>query len=386
MSKGKEKVEYEEIKKRFLNKGFYLLDKDVLSSKQKLNCIDKDGYLYSINYNSLKNFKVMPRFNKANPHTIKNIQKYLDNISEGTKILSDVFLGSKDELEFLCPKCGEKYKRTWDDVHIRHKFLCQDCTKENSIKNLKYNIDFVKKILNENGYKLLEDKYYGNNCNMLCEDKNGYRVFVKLSNFTNKKKIYKNPLIFSTYFNSDNFIYNINIYFKINDINCKALYYIIDKNKYNGVPTIYCKCECGNIFCTNIDLIKKGQTRCTKCTSYYSIIETKIKEWLDKKHILYERQKTFDKCVDKRKLPFDYYLPKYNLCIEVDGRQHDLPQKFHECTPEDLEKEFLLRKKHDEIKTKYCMENGIELLRIKEEEIKKNEKYKEILYNKLIKE
>ena len=53
---------------------------------------------------------------------------------------------------------------------------------------------------------------------------------------------------------------------------------------------------------------------------------------------------------------------------------------------EEARKEFLLRKKHDELKTKYCLDNGIELLRIKEKDIKKSNKYKEILYNKLIKE
>lgn len=384
MKKNKIEIGYEEIKQRFLNKGLYLLDKNITSSKQKLTCVDKDGYLYSINYNNISNLKKPERFNKFNPYTIKNIQKYLNNVSNGTQILSNKFYGSKNKLNFLCPECGKEYTRIWDDVYIRHKYYCYECTKKKSSNHLKYNIDFAKKILKENGYKLLEDKYYGNNYNMLCEDQNGYRVYTKLSNFT--AKIYHKPSIFSVFYNSDNFIYNINNYFSINNIHCKALYYIVDKNKYNGVPSIYCQCECGEVFCTNIDLIKQGQIRCTKCSSYFSIIEIKIKEWLDKKHICYERQKTFEGCVDKRKLPFDYYLPKYNLCIEVDGRQHDSPQKFYNCSEEEARKDFLLRKKHDELKTKYCLDNGIELLRIKEKDIKRSNKYKEILYNKLIKE
>lgn len=385
MPKGSEPISYEEIKRRFFNKGLYLITTKVLSSKQKLVCTDKEGYLYSTNYNNLGNLKPnhLRRFNKFNPYTIANIEKYLKEVSPDTKILSKKFLGSKEKLKFLCPECGQEYERTWDETYVKHRFLCQECTKKLSGNHLKYTIEFAKDILSQNNLTLLEENYMGNNSNMLCEDKDGYRYYVKLSNFTCDN--YKKPHIFSTFFNGDNFIYNINRYFFLNDINCRALYYVINNSKYNGEPCVFCQCECGEIFCTNINAIKNGQVRCTKCTSYYSIIETKVKDWLDKKNILYERQKKFADCKDERELPFDYYLPKYNMCIEVDGRQHDYPQKFHNCSDIEMEQEFIKRKKHDEIKTEYCKHNGIELLRIKEQDIKRNEKYKELLYNKLIK-
>lgn len=45
------------------------------------------------------------------------------------------------------------------------------------------------------------------------------------------------------------------------------------------------------------------------------------------------------------------------------------------------------RKSHDEIKTKYCKNNNIDLLRISFNDIRrKNNNYKEILSNKFIKE
>jgi hypothetical protein len=58
-------------------------------------------------------------------------------------------------------------------------------------------------------------------------------------------------------------------------------------------------------------------------------------------------------------LPFDFYLPKYNICIEYDGEQHFEPLEFFGGI-----KAFDELKKRDEIKTKFCRDNNIKLIRI----------------------
>lgn len=84
---------------------------------------------------------------------------------------------------------------------------------------------------------------------------------------------------------------------------------------------------------------------------------------LKNKNIKYKRQKTFDGCQDKKKLQFDFYIQKYNLCIEFDGIQHYKPiERFGGIEA------FESLKIRDEIKTKYCLENNIELIRIKYDE------------------
>jgi len=90
-----------------------------------------------------------------------------------------------------------------------------------------------------------------------------------------------------------------------------------------------------------------------------SIGERKIRQWLDKNQIRYERQKIFDDCKDQRCLPFDYFLPDYNKCIEYDGIQHFIASEFFGG-----EDAFRVRKKHDQIKTQYCLDHNISLLRI----------------------
>ncbi len=101
---------------------------------------------------------------------------------------------------------------------------------------------------------------------------------------------------------------------------------------------------------------------CPKCTGYKN--EIMISDWLDKNNILYIRQYRFDDCKDKRTLPFDFYLPNLNVCIEYDGRQHyesiDFAGKGSDWSKEQLK----ITQYHDEIKNKYCKNNNIKLLRI----------------------
>ena len=84
--------------------------------------------------------------------------------------------------------------------------------------------------------------------------------------------------------------------------------------------------------------------------------ETTIKNILLAKNVSFIQQYCFDNCRNKRPLPFDFYLPNYNLCIEFDGEQHYKP-KFGM-------KNFIQTQKHDKIKDEYCKSHNIGLLRI----------------------
>jgi len=99
--------------------------------------------------------------------------------------------------------------------------------------------------------------------------------------------------------------------------------------------------------------------------------EKNIAKYLRENNIVFERQKIFINCKNKYPLPFDFYLPDYNICIEYDGEQHFKVVDFFGGVY-GLE----YRKNNDEIKNKYCLDNNIVLIRIKY-----NEK---ILYEKLL--
>jgi very-short-patch-repair endonuclease len=78
-----------------------------------------------------------------------------------------------------------------------------------------------------------------------------------------------------------------------------------------------------------------------------------------------KEKKKFDNCKGKRRvLSFDFYLPKQNMLIEYDGRQHFMPVNFYGCSDEKAQKTYFDSKQNDAIKDKYCIENNIQLIRI----------------------
>jgi hypothetical protein len=112
----------------------------------------------------------------------------------------------------------------------------------------------------------------------------------------------------------------------------------------------------------------KGQG-CSKCKS--SKGEKIIREFLLINNIKYLPQHRFNGCKDKIMLPFDFYLPDYNVCIEYNGEQHYRSIKYWGG----LDNLKSIRKR-DKIKKRYCYINSIPLIiiRYNEDIIKKLEK------------
>jgi len=88
--------------------------------------------------------------------------------------------------------------------------------------------------------------------------------------------------------------------------------------------------------------------------------ENKISKWLEDQSIFFITQKKFNNCKYKNRLPFDFYLPEYNTCIEFDGEQHFKGWHLSKNKSKDLE----LTKIKDNIKNMYCISNKIRLIRI----------------------
>lgn len=88
--------------------------------------------------------------------------------------------------------------------------------------------------------------------------------------------------------------------------------------------------------------------------------EREISLYLLRNEILFEPQYKFTNCKNKKMLPFDFYLPEYNTCIEYDGIQHFEPVEIFGG-----EKYLLKQRENDNIKNEFCKNNNITLLRIK---------------------
>lgn len=135
---------------------------------------------------------------------------------------------------------------------------------------------------------------------------------------------------------------------------------VIEKYCNANTPILHQCVLCGNTWKASPANILYG-TGCPKCNA--SKGEKFISVWLDNNNIKYIAQKSFDNCRDRRPLPFDFYLPNYNICIEYQGEQHYRPVDYFGG-----QEQFELQIKHDKIKVSYCKENNIELLCIKYDE------------------
>jgi hypothetical protein len=102
--------------------------------------------------------------------------------------------------------------------------------------------------------------------------------------------------------------------------------------------------------------------RCQKCGR--SKGEETIAKYLDEQEIEYVTQHTFKDCKNVYGLPFDFYIPSLNICIEYDGEQHFKPTRFGSMTQEQAEQGFVRTQQNDNIKNEYCKKNNIQLIRI----------------------
>ena len=137
---------------------------------------------------------------------------------------------------------------------------------------------------------------------------------------------------------------------------------IIVVGKYISANTpIKHKCTvCGNEWdaCPTNILRGSGCNYCIKSKG-----EKDIASLLDDYGIEYVEQKRFYDCCDIRELPFDFYLPTFNVVIEYNGKQHYEPIEYFGGNDS-----FDIQQKHDKIKKDYCINNNIKFLEIRYDE------------------
>lgn len=118
------------------------------------------------------------------------------------------------------------------------------------------------------------------------------------------------------------------------------------------------------------DHVGKRGGRCPRCSKKESYGEFLIRRCLTDSKTDFEVQKKFDSLVDpisKRKLSYDFFLPKHNTLIEFDGEYHSFPPNFKKMGAlelDDIRRKIKLR---DDIKTEFAKSNGFKLLRISHE-------------------
>lgn len=352
MNKKNEALDYKEVERRFKDKGLKLLTKEYKNNHEPLDCEDKYGYRYNPTINTLSNLNLTKLVYTWNKWSIYNIKKYIENNHISTILLTKEYKGSKESMAFKC-ECGKVYYCCWSDFQNRKRYYCHECSLKYGTKRL--DKISIKKEYEKVGLRILSGQTYQNNRQkLLCMTRDGYKV---LKSYNGLIKPY-DKFIFSYKHNKENYVYNINNYFKLNNIKGKCISLLDYKSGGHGQYYIEMQCECGKVYKTCIDYIRNGNYRCPNCVGTISKGELEVKKILESFDIKYIVQYKFPDCVYMRPLLFDFYLPDYNICIEYDGEQH-----YKKCSFQ-TQKEFEDAIKRDKIKNEYCEKNNIKLIRI----------------------
>ncbi|MBQ2396914.1 MAG: hypothetical protein II304_07780 [Bacteroidales bacterium] len=140
----------------------------------------------------------------------------------------------------------------------------------------------------------------------------------------------------------------------------------INENPYWIVECL----NCGKIHSVVGDSLNRIEScGCLKSSKGEKIIVEQLQEFAKSTNRKLETQKTFDNCVFKAKLRFDFCINQItnhdSILIEYDGQQHYCPVKFGGISDSRAYKNFITTQVTDWYKDWYCITNNIPLIRIR---------------------
>lgn len=254
------------------------------------------------------------------------------------------YKNSQTKVEIICPKHSSFWVRP--DAHVR-KVGCPKC--KGGVSYTKQEFIYKASLLHNNKYDYSKVEYINsdNKVEIICPHHGSF--FIRPANHIAgqscsscsgvKKKNTEEFIEQSIQVHSNKYSYDETIYVN-NRTNVKI--YCQKHGYFEQIPKEHLK--------------GRG---CPKCLVYLG--ENKIELILNKLNVFYIKEFSFNNFISSkgRKLPFDFYLPEYNICIEYDGRQHYEPvAKFGGLEA------YKLQLINDSIKDDYCIKHNILLLRI----------------------
>lgn len=298
--------------------------------------------------------------------TCHNRQWYIERGYKYTTINQPLFVkakdlthGSKEKVVVKCDCCGKEFKVQYGCyLKAVNKDMCGPCShKRTGQKKIRTNahktIEQARAICNFYGYKLIttEQEYNGTKGDITFECLKHGQQTMKLDNLLRGHRCRKC---------ARDYITNLQrlpidqVIERIESVNGNKL---LNPNDYVDMfeNNLIVQCKCGNTFTVSLHNYRFTNV-CKLCSNKESRGERIIREYLENNQIEFIQEKRFDDCKDKNVLPFDFYLPKYNTCIEFDGEQHYWDVFSKESTEH--------TQKHDLMKNAYCDNNNIRLLRI----------------------
>ena len=287
--------------------------------------------------------------------TIEKAQKYVAEHTDA-KLLDTVWVNSKTPMRFVCA-CGRPFTTDWNHFRSQGRTRCTECAKTAQYKEKRLTEDDIRARISARSDSIWVGGEYKNQDSELilrCSCGNEFTASCQLIFYGST--FLKCPTCSSRLRSSYQRLSLSDIANYASDHGVELL-----STEYsNAHDALVFQCSCGRQFKrTWNDFYSKKGYRCPRCTKHTSKGEWAIEQYLTKRGIFYEAQKRFPDCVDQRPLPFDFYIPSANICVEFDGEQH-----YREVAFGTSRRHFETQRAHDKVKDDYCKSKGITLVRI----------------------
>lgn len=271
------------------------------------------------------------------------------------------YVNAHGKVCIICPEHGEFWQKP--NNHISGKKGCIKCAREAITELLRDTKEsFVEKSMEKHGnnFDYSEVIYIDNSTKVKIKcNKCGLVFWQKPANhsnlgqgcpsftcnprskpFTKEVWVKKAKAKHGSKYNYDKVIYkDINTHVEIICNTCKKSFWQTPHSHSGGAGCHYCN-------------FSNGEVAVLVVLDNYNII-AKTQEWFKDSEMPCVNPET------KQPLRFDFYLPYYNCCIEFDGKQHYIAVDYFGG-----EKELEKRNYLDNLKTQYCLDNNIKLIRI----------------------
>jgi very-short-patch-repair endonuclease len=323
-------------------------------SKLKLRC-NIDNHEWSVTYYCFINIKNgCPRCAGQVIYEKEAIEKVKNRTKEINASLRETFIynGSSTRIKLKCNLDNYEWETTYSNF-INSKTGCFKCSKHVLFKDeIEKNINRRLKEVNASLRKPYIHENNKSKIKLRC-NVDGHEWDATYINFINNNKgcAYCAKVLKLTQSDAEKRVEK-----QCEKMRCKLLKPFI----YSKTSTteIILKCDiCGYEWSVIYNNFMSRESGCPSCKE--SRGEKIISEILNDKNIKHSRQKKFENCKFLSHLPFDFYLPDYNICIEYDGIQHFKSFDFFGGNEKLIE-----RQKKDKIKDDYCLKNKINLIRI----------------------
>lgn len=271
----------------------------------------------------------------------------------------DKYINDKTKIEFIHNTCGTKFMMSPNKFLVGNRCPNKNCVSSRISKMLIKPKEVFKKefeIASNGEYELLSDYIKNSEKIKIKHIKCGNIFDMRAGNFLNGQRCpecSKNEI--SKKLKKDNDIFLS----EINELYADEYSILSEYNKACDIIKVRHN-KCGNIFEVTASNMLVKRSHCPNCINV-SNGENLISDILNSNNINFIEQKKFDKLygINGGHLSYDFYLPDYNLLIEYQGKQHEVPVEHFGG-----EEQLVVQKEHDERKRDYAKNNGFELLEI----------------------